>query len=82
MPMRSMFCCRIKLIIATMDKLAKEHQATLLIFDERTIDGYVPGIRKIIKQPMFEKLTTPEMDHYREYSFSIYKIQSEMIEIT
>jgi hypothetical protein len=56
-------------------EIATKHHAKLLIIDERTIDEYVPGIRKIIEQPMFEKLTTSEMDLYSNYSFSIYKIQ-------
>jgi hypothetical protein len=58
-----------------MKVLVKQRQATLLIIDERTINDYVPGIRKIIEQSTFEKLTVPEMDQYREYSFSIYKIR-------
>ena len=57
-----------------MKALATEHHATLLIIDERTIDDYVPGIRKVIEQSVFEKLTIPEMDQYSKYSFSIYRI--------
>ena len=60
---------------STIKSLAMEHHATLLIIDEKTIDDYVPDMRKIIGQPMLEKLTIPEMDHYREYSFSIYRIR-------
>jgi 4-amino-4-deoxy-L-arabinose transferase-like glycosyltransferase len=58
-----------------MKAIVAEHHATLLIIDERTIDDYVPGIRKIVDQSMFEKLVIPEMNQYREYSFSIYKIR-------
>jgi hypothetical protein len=58
-----------------MKALVTQHHATLLVVDERTIDAFVPGIRKIIQQPMFEKLKIPEMDQYREYSFSVYKVQ-------
>jgi 4-amino-4-deoxy-L-arabinose transferase-like glycosyltransferase len=63
-----------------MKELIAQHRAQLLIIDERTIDEYIPGIRKIIKQPMFEKLIIPAMDQYREYSFSIYKIQYRISE--
>jgi 4-amino-4-deoxy-L-arabinose transferase-like glycosyltransferase len=55
--------------------LARERHATLLIIDENTIDDYAPGMSKIIEQAMFEKLIIPEMDQYRKYSFSIYKIR-------
>jgi 4-amino-4-deoxy-L-arabinose transferase-like glycosyltransferase len=55
--------------------LAVERHATLLIIDDRTIDNYFPGIRKILEQSKFEKLTTPEIDQYCNYSFSIYKIK-------
>jgi 4-amino-4-deoxy-L-arabinose transferase-like glycosyltransferase len=59
----------------TIKALAKEHHATLLIIDERTIDDYAPGIRKVIEQSKFQKLAISEMGQYRKYSFSIYKIQ-------
>ena len=58
-----------------MEELIAQHRAQLLIIDERTIDDYTPGIREIIEQPMFEKLTVHEMDQYRTYSFSIYRIR-------
>jgi 4-amino-4-deoxy-L-arabinose transferase-like glycosyltransferase len=58
-----------------MKELVTKHHATLLVINERTIDDYIPGIRKIIEQSTFEKLTIPEMDQYRKYSFSIYRIQ-------
>jgi 4-amino-4-deoxy-L-arabinose transferase-like glycosyltransferase len=58
-----------------MNALLKQHRPTLLIIDERTIDDYVTGIRKIIEQSKFEKLTIPEMAKYHEYSFSVYKIR-------
>lgn len=64
-----------KIDSSNINKLGKQHQATLLIIDERTINDYVPGIGKIIEQSMFEKLTIPEMARYHEYSFSIYKIR-------
>jgi 4-amino-4-deoxy-L-arabinose transferase-like glycosyltransferase len=63
-----------------MKELVTKHRAQLLIIDERTIDEYIPGIRKIIGQPMFEKLIIPAMDQYREYSFSIYRIQHRISE--
>jgi hypothetical protein len=58
-----------------MKELIAQHRAQLLIIDERTIDDYIPGIREIIEQPMFEKLTIQEMDRYHKYSFSIYRIR-------
>ena len=58
-----------------MKEIVAEHHAMLLIIDERTIDDYAPGIRKIVDQPMFEKLVIPEIDQYHEYSFSIYKMR-------
>ncbi len=58
-----------------MKALVTDHHATLLVIDERTIDDFAPGIRKIIQQSMFEKLKIPEMNQYREYSFSIYKVR-------
>ena len=51
-----------------------KYKGALLVIDERTIDGYSPGIREIISQNRFEKLILPEMNQYQEYSFSIYKI--------
>ncbi len=60
-----------KKITEFMDK----HKGALLVIDERTIDGYAPGIRKIIGRNTFEKLILPEMNKYQEYSFSIYKIK-------
>jgi hypothetical protein len=58
-----------------MKEIVAEHHAMLLIIDERTIDDYAPGIRKIVDQSMFEKLAIPEIDQYHEYSFSIYKMR-------
>jgi 4-amino-4-deoxy-L-arabinose transferase-like glycosyltransferase len=58
-----------------MKELATGYRAKLLIIDERTIDEYIPGIRTVIDQSAFEKLTIPEIAQYRKYSFSIYKIQ-------
>jgi 4-amino-4-deoxy-L-arabinose transferase-like glycosyltransferase len=58
-----------------MKELIAQHRAQLLIIDERTIDDYIPGIREIIEQPMFEKLTIQEMNRYHKYSFSIYRIR-------
>jgi hypothetical protein len=57
-----------------MKELIAQHRAQLLIIDERTIDDYIPGIREIIEQSMFERLTIPKMDQYKKYSFSIYRI--------
>ncbi|MBA4389479.1 MAG: hypothetical protein C0399_00880 [Syntrophus sp. (in: bacteria)] len=51
-----------------------KYKGALLVIDERTIDDYAPGIRKIIARNKFEKLILPEMNQYREYSFLIYKI--------
>ncbi len=51
-----------------------KYKGALLVIDERTIDGYSPGIREIISRNRFEKLILPEMNQYQEYSFSIYKI--------
>jgi 4-amino-4-deoxy-L-arabinose transferase-like glycosyltransferase len=56
-------------------ELVTQYRAKLLIVDERTIDDYVPGVRKIIEELKFEKLTIPEIAQYRKYSFSIYKTQ-------
>lgn len=52
-----------------------KHKGALLVIDERTIDGYAPGLRMIIARNKFEKLILPEMHQYREYRFSIYKIK-------
>lgn len=60
---------------SNMKGLAAQHQATLLIIDERTVDNYIPNMRKVIEESTFEKLTIPEMSQYHKYSFSIYRIR-------
>ena len=53
---------------------SKNH-AALFIIDDRTVDDFAPGLKKIIAQCMFKKLAIPEMEQYREYSFSIYQVK-------
>jgi hypothetical protein len=60
---------------STMKLLITQHNAKLMIIDERTVDNYLPGIRKIIEQSNLQKITVPEMDRYRNYSFSVYRIE-------
>ena len=52
----------------------EKHKDKLLVVNDRTIYNYAPSIKKIIIDNKFERLTIPEMDQYKKYSFSIYRI--------
>ncbi len=50
------------------------HNAVLLV-DERSIDEYIPELRKVTAERGFEKIQIPAFQKYRKYSFSLYRVE-------
>ncbi|HEX2966133.1 MAG TPA: glycosyltransferase family 39 protein, partial [Syntrophorhabdaceae bacterium] len=55
-------------------ELFAQHHDSVLLIDERSIDDYIPELRKVIAEGGLEKITIPAFHSYHKYSFTLYRI--------
>ncbi len=48
-----------------------------LMFDDRTIDIYMPGFRESLNPAKFERVSLPQLENFKEYAITVYRIKNE-----
>ena len=59
------------------NELVKESKADYVMIDERTVDEYMPGFKKIINATKMKKVSLPFLENFKEYSIVVYKTNNE-----
>ncbi|HQJ93386.1 MAG TPA: glycosyltransferase family 39 protein [Syntrophorhabdaceae bacterium] len=56
---------------------SKENGNYYVMLDDRTINTYMPGFRESLDPAKFEKVSLPQLESFKEYAISVYRIKNE-----